>query len=324
MRKLILLLSVGLIAAVAYGATTFTTNYQFNKPDDGDRNYGSLIRDNWDKVDAQLFSNETSIADHVSDSEGAHAATAISTTVGQQCATSTNVQDYLDCLDGVLDPNISGVVLIAGTQTITGEKTFNITPIFPASANGILTTDGAGNISASQYTDISPLTTKGDLVTYSTAATRLGVGSDGQILVADSAEAAGIKWDNPNPRWRKFTYTFSDFATTATSFSTTALALQANEGIDAVIVYHSASFTGGALTAYTVEVGITGNTDKYSKPQDVFQASSGTTRRVSNILDAPNLAATTDLIVTAKSVGADLDQATQGSVDVYVRTFLLP
>jgi hypothetical protein len=40
----------------------------------------------------------------------------------------------------------------------------------------------------------SPLTTKGDLFTYSTADARLGVGADGEVLLADSAEATGLKW----------------------------------------------------------------------------------------------------------------------------------
>ena len=40
----------------------------------------------------------------------------------------------------------------------------------------------------------SPLTTKGDLYTYSTADARLGVGTNGQVLTADSAEATGLKW----------------------------------------------------------------------------------------------------------------------------------
>lgn len=40
----------------------------------------------------------------------------------------------------------------------------------------------------------SPLTTKGDILTYDTADARLPVGSDGQIIYADSTQAKGIKW----------------------------------------------------------------------------------------------------------------------------------
>jgi hypothetical protein len=40
----------------------------------------------------------------------------------------------------------------------------------------------------------SPLTTKGDVYTYSTTDARLGVGANGTVLTADSAEATGLKW----------------------------------------------------------------------------------------------------------------------------------
>jgi hypothetical protein len=54
--------------------------------------------------------------------------------------------------------------------------------------NGTLSDVGSGN-------GTSPLTTKGDLYSHSTADARLPVGTDGQCLVADSTQTLGLKWD---------------------------------------------------------------------------------------------------------------------------------
>lgn len=43
----------------------------------------------------------------------------------------------------------------------------------------------------------SPLTTKGDIFGYSTTNARIPVGTDGQVLTADSAQALGVKWASP-------------------------------------------------------------------------------------------------------------------------------
>lgn len=40
----------------------------------------------------------------------------------------------------------------------------------------------------------NPLTTKGDLLAFSTLSARLPVGTNGQVLTADSAQPTGIKW----------------------------------------------------------------------------------------------------------------------------------
>ena len=45
--------------------------------------------------------------------------------------------------------------------------------------------------------DVTPLTTKGDLFTFTTVDARIGVGANNTILTADSAEASGLKWATP-------------------------------------------------------------------------------------------------------------------------------
>ena len=54
--------------------------------------------------------------------------------------------------------------------------------------------DGDGTCSWQTPSGSSPLTTKGDLYTYSTDNARLPVGTDDYVLTADSSEATGLKW----------------------------------------------------------------------------------------------------------------------------------
>jgi len=59
---------------------------------------------------------------------------------------------------------------------------------------------------------VTPLTTKGDIWTYDTADARLPVGGDGQLLVAASGEATGLLWKN-------FSSTDLTIGATATDFT---------------------------------------------------------------------------------------------------------
>lgn len=67
--------------------------------------------------------------------------------------------------------------------------------------------------------DQTPLTTKGDLLTFDTADARLGVGANGTILTADSGETLGIKWATP-AAGAPASATSSGTATTSTSSAT--------------------------------------------------------------------------------------------------------
>jgi hypothetical protein len=69
----------------------------------------------------------------------------------------------------------------------------------------------------------SPLTTKGDLYTYSTTDARLGVGTNGQVLTADSAQGTGLKWASASASPASGTSTVNT-SQTSTSTSYTDLA----------------------------------------------------------------------------------------------------
>lgn len=55
----------------------------------------------------------------------------------------------------------------------------------------------AGTTANGGFNNLSPLTTKGDVIGFSTVNARLAVGSDTQVLTADSSQALGVKWATP-------------------------------------------------------------------------------------------------------------------------------
>jgi hypothetical protein len=81
----------------------------------------------------------------------------------------------------------------AGTATVATAGSL----ILPQNDAGILYFTSASAAIFYDYIQagaVSPLTTKGDLYTFSTSDARLAVGANGTTLVADSSEATGLKW----------------------------------------------------------------------------------------------------------------------------------
>jgi len=87
-------------------------------------------------------------------------------------------------------------------ETTLGDMSFrsstsNVNTRIPIGSSGQHLTVVAGVPAWATASDQTPLTTKGDLFTFSTLDARLGVGANNTVLTADSAEATGLKWATP-------------------------------------------------------------------------------------------------------------------------------
>jgi hypothetical protein len=87
----------------------------------------------------------------------------------------------------------NSVVHNSTNETVDGIKTFSSSPIVPAPTTSTQATNKAY---VDSKVDKSTATTKGDILAATAASTitRVGVGTDGQILTADAASAPGVKW----------------------------------------------------------------------------------------------------------------------------------
>jgi hypothetical protein len=120
-----------------------------------------------------------------------------------------NVDQFLVALD--VDTNNEEIVAVtqisgdtltvvrgqAGTSAIAHTAGASVKHVFTGDDATFFT---AGVATANAAIPKSVVTTKGDIVTATASATpaRLGVGSNGQVLTADSTTATGIKWATPD------------------------------------------------------------------------------------------------------------------------------
>jgi hypothetical protein len=167
----------------------------------------------------------------------------------------------------------------AGTATVATAGSL----ILPQNDAGILYFTATGTAIFYDYIQagaVSPLTTKGDVYTFSTSDARLGVGANGTVLTADSAEATGLKFAtvSAGANW-----TLLNSGGTSLSGSTTTVS--GISGADKIfILIEQASTTNQYSTLY-----VRLNGDTASNYYQFGQKFSGAANYAANIFDPENL-----------------------------------
>lgn len=135
----------------------------------------------------------------------------------------------------------AGVCTItAGTATVSTSATLALKQ-YDAGSLFFNSAGAAVFISADAADSTSPLTTKGDVYTYSTADARLAVGANDTVLTADSTAATGLKWATPAAGTKTMTQIASGNTTSGTSVQVTGLS-----SYDTIVVrWDSAGTTAG-------------------------------------------------------------------------------
>lgn len=150
-----------------------------------------------------------------------------------------------------------------------------------AGVSGVLPIANGGTGQATAvlgFNALSPSTTKGDLIVNNgTNDIRLPVGAtDQMVLVVDSTQAAGLKWELPGGVCRKdnILYTNAAFVAATTTADVTLFTLGQYEKITSVTIKHSAQFSdgAGAMSQVSVSSGKSGTVDFYIAAVNIGEA----------------------------------------------------
>ena len=149
----------------------------------------------------------------------------------------------------------------AGTATVATAGSL----ILPQNDAGILYFTSASAAIFYDYIQagaVSPLTTKGDLYTFSTSDARLPVGANGTTLVADSSEATGLKWQAPggsNPTTAT-AYDASQNNTSSDSYTGSSPAVTLTTGTSVLLILTCNMLNGTANRGSAMAVEVSGAT----------------------------------------------------------------
>jgi hypothetical protein len=230
---------------------------------------------------------------------------------------------FYDTTPAEIEPDEVGS---SGTQSsgwAAADHTHPIRTGAPTNPTGTVASEGSSSSFMRSDATIRQgiVTTKGDVLTHNaTVPARLAIGADYAVLQALAAEVTGLRWTDSLPTWRQYTVTHTALQAAALTQDIELFSLPAGGVIHATKIKHSVSFAGTGITDYSVSVGIAGNLTKYALAFPVHTPVLSTAFEYSSESDSEDHGAATSIRLAATAVGANLDQSTAGTVDVWVLT----
>lgn len=116
----------------------------------------------------------------------------------------------------------------------------------------------------------------------------------------------------------KVSRVFGDFSTAALEKNLEIFILPIGYELSRMTVRHEAAWAGAGITDVEVEVGVSGEFDRYTDPHNIFQAIGNKifSHNVLNKLE--DFVISTSVKANVRSIGANLDQLTDGTLDFYI------
>lgn len=118
----------------------------------------------------------------------------------------------------------------------------------------------------------------------------------------------------------KYTTSHTDLQDASLSTSITSFSLPAKTVIEYLIFKHTELFVGTGITSYKVSVGISGSETLFVDNFDVTQVVADQTFELIDSTYLGSFTSITNILITATAIGANLDQSTAGSLDVFYKT----
>jgi hypothetical protein len=203
------------------------------------------------------------------------------TTVAMNAAGSTTITVNTGLFsdgDTVFIQNLGAgaCTITAGTATVSTAGSL-ILPQYDAGILYFTSASAAIFYDYIQAGSTSPLTTKGDIWGYSTSDARIPIGTNGQVLTADSAQSLGLKWATPASGGMTL------LSTTSLSGSTTTISGISGSYIDLAIYITDWDPTVDGQAAYLRLNGETGSV--YSQAATVAGSTTPTLTDKFTLLD---------------------------------------